>query len=258
MSENVNNRWILRNLLGAVAVVLGVVIVSGIFLKVTTHHGKEIEVPDLTGMSLREAKYNAGVLNLKIDVSDSVYVRRMGRGLVYSQNPKPGASVKKGRVIHLTINSVSPKKVTMPNLVGYSMRQAKAELQSRGLMLGRLIYQEDMATNNVLRQLVHGAQIAPGKMVDSGSEIDLVVGLSPEDNQTVVPDVRGMKYMRAVGAMQDNSLNVTRMHFDESIKSYADSADAIVTRQSPESSIEPVLMGTDVTLWLAPEPGTSR
>ena len=38
----------------------------------------------------------------------------------------------------------------MPNLVGLSMRQAIAELQSRGLVLGKLVYVEDLATTNVL------------------------------------------------------------------------------------------------------------
>ena len=52
----------------------------------------------------------------------------MKRGAVFSQNPKPGSEVKKGRKVSLTINSVLPKKVTMPSLVGFSMRQAKAEL----------------------------------------------------------------------------------------------------------------------------------
>jgi len=245
--------WVVKNLIAAVLVVLAIVLLSAFFLNVVTQHGKVMEVPDLTGMNLSEAKYEAGVRGLRVEVTDSVYIRRMGRGLVYGQNPKPGASVKKGRRILLTINSVNPKKVTMPNLVGYSMRQAKAELLSRGLALGRLDYQDDMATNNVLRQMMGGTQVLPGKMIDSGSEVDLVVGLNPEDNQTYVPDVRGMKFSRAVDAIHDNSLNIKALKFDESIRSYTDSLDAIVTSQSPSASRESVLMGTEVTLWLSPE-----
>ena len=178
----------------------------------------------------------------------------MGRGMVYSQNPKAGSSVKKGRRILLTINSVNPKKVQMPNLVGYSMRQAKAELLSRGLGLGKLMYVSDMATNNVLRQMYRGREIEPGTMIESGSDINLIVGLNPDDNQTYIPDVVGMKYMRAVDAIHDNSLNIKALRFDKTVKSYADSLDATVYRQGPSASSEPILIGSEITLYLSTDP----
>ena len=205
-------------------------------------------------MSVSEAVYTAGLQNLRVDVTDSVYIRRMGRGMVYSQNPKAGSSVKKGRRILLTINSVNPKKVQMPNLVGYSMRQAKAELLSRGLGLGKLMYVSDMATNNVLRQMYRGREIEPGTMIESGSDINLIVGLNPDDNQTYIPDVVGMKYMRAVDAIHDNSLNIKALRFDKTVKSYADSLDATVYRQGPSASSEPILIGSEITLYLSNDP----
>ena len=142
----------------------------------------------------------------------------------------------------------------MPNLVGYSMRQAKAEILSRGLNLGKLIYVSDMATNNVLRQLRGNREIDPGTMIESGSDIDLVVGLSYNDNQTCVPDVVGMKYMRAIDVVHDNSLNVRGITFDQTVKDYADSLDAVVYRQTPSASRNPVVMGSDVNIYLTKDP----
>ena len=201
-------------------------------------------------MSVSDASYLASDRGIRIDVTDSVYVRKMGRGLVFSQVPKAGSHVKTGRRILLTINSVSPKKTTMPDLVGFSMRQAKAELMSKGLILRRLRYVDDIATNNVLRQLYRGVDIKAGKSIDSGSEIDLVVGLG-NDDQTFVPDVTGMKYMRAVDALHDNSLNVAKLRFDKDIRTYSDSLDAVVYKQTPSASDMSVLMGTEVTLYLS-------
>lgn len=246
--------WIFKNLILAAVLVIALAFGAGLLLKIMTNHGQEITVPDLGNMSASEAVYTAGLQNLRVEVTDSVYIRRMGRGMVYSQNPKAGSSVKKGRRILLTINSVSPKKVQMPNLVGYSMRQAKAEINSRGLNLGKLMYVEDIATNNVLRQMFRNREIQPGTMIESGSEITLVVGLNPEDNQTYIPDVVGMKYMRAVDAVHDNSLNIRSLRFDKTVKSYADSLDATVYRQGPEPSEEPTLIGSDVTLYLSLDP----
>ena len=247
------SNWIVKNLIGAVIAFLVLALGAGILLGVITHHGQEIEVPDFTNMKVSEARYEAGRRNMRVEVIDSVYVRRMGRGLVYSQNPKPGSKVKKGRRILLTINSVTPKKVQMPNLVGFSMRQAKAELLSRGLGLGKLIYVDDIATNNVLRQLLGNREIRPGKMIDSGTDIDLVVGLNGEDNRTYVPNVVGMKYMHAVDVIHDNSLNVGKATFGKEVKTYADSLDAVVTRQSPEGSRVPTVMGSNISITLSPD-----
>ena len=250
--------WFVKNIVAAIAVVLILVLGTNAILKVATRHGKEIEVPDFTNMTVKEARKAANHAGVRIDVTDSVYVRRMARGVVYRQNPTPGSNVKNGRRVLLTINSVTPKKVQMPNLVGLSMRQAKAELLSRGINLGRLIYVDDIATNNVLRQFQGTREIKPGTMVESGSEINLEVGLNSEDKSTYVPDFKGMKYMRAVDAVHDNSLNVARLIFDSEIKTYGDSLDAVVYKQAPTASRNPIVMGSEVTLYFSKDPKSEK
>ena len=241
--------WIIKNLVWAL-VYIGVLVAGiSIGLAFLTNHNKEIEVPDFTTLSVEEAGRIAQAAGIRVEVTDSVFVRRMERGAVFSQNPPAGGHVKKNRLIRLTINAVNAKQVSMPNLVGYSMRQAKAELSSKGLNLGKLIYVSDMATNNVLKQQYRGRDIRSGTMIDSGSDVDLVVGLNDTDNQTRVPNVVGMKYTRAVDAVHDNSLNVARTTFDDSVRSYNDSLNAVVFRQSPSASSAPIGMGGEVSLF---------
>ena len=245
------SNWIVRNLLGAVVFFVALLLVATVILNILTHHGQTIEVPDLTSMSVDQARREASREDLKVEVIDSIFVRRMERGAVYSQNPKPGTLVKKGRRIMLTINAINAQKISMPNLVGYSMRQAKAELNARGLALGRLIYVNDIATNNVLKQIYHNREIRPGRQIETGSEIDLQVGLNPTDNMTYVPNVKGMKYLRAVDAVHDNSLNLGKVIFDKTVKNYTDSLNATVYKQTPAASKSPLLMGSDVTIHLS-------
>ena len=245
------SNWIVRNVLLAVLFFAVLIFVSSMLLSVLTNHGKTIEVPDFTSMTVNEAKHEASRSKLRVEVIDSIFVRKMERGAIYSQNPKPGSQVKQGRRILLTINAKNAKKVSMPNLVGYSMRQAKAELNSRGLALGKLIYVNDIATNNVLRQIYRNREIRPGRQIETGSEINLEVGLNPEDNLTYIPNVKGLKYLRAVDAVHVNSLNIGRIVFDKSVRNYTDSLNASVTRQTPEASGNPILMGSDVTLYLS-------
>mgnify|MGYP003468177079 FL=1 len=245
------SNWIVRNLLIAVAVVAVLVIGAMVFLNLVTQHNKELAVPDFSNMSVAEAEYAASQAGMRVEVTDSVFVKRMKRGAVYRQNPVPGSKVKEGRRVVLTINAVNAKKVTMPDLVGLSLRQAKAELLSRGLVLNRLVYVQDMATNNVLKQLMGNREIEPGTMVDSESPIDLVLGLNQMDNGTYVPDVTGLKNMSAVEAMFDHSLNVKGLKFDDTVKDYDDSLSARVYRQvpGPSDSVR-VAMGEEVTLYL--------
>jgi beta-lactam-binding protein with PASTA domain len=243
--------WIFRNLLTAVLIVAVLVVGSMILLNVLTQHNRELSVPDFSNMNLAEAEVSAQQAGVRVDVTDSVFVRKMRKGAVYRQNPAPGTKVKNGRRIMLTINAVNAKKVTMPDLVGYSMRQAKAELLSRGLVLGRLIYVQDIATNNVLRQLYDNHEIAPGVLVESESVIDLVVGLNSSDNVTYVPDVTGLKNLSARDAVQGNSLNIRTMKFDDTVKDYDDSLNAVVYRQEPSHLDSlPKRMGDSMVLYL--------
>lgn len=242
---------IVRNLLLALAVLVALLVGSMIFLNVVTQHNDEISVPDFSNLSLVEAEQLASAAGVRLDVTDSVFVKRMRKGAIYRQNPVPGSKVKNGRRIVLTINALNSKKVSMPNLVGLSMRQAKAELTSRGLVLNKLIYVQDLATNNVLRQLMGNREIEPDTEIESETKIDLVVGLNSLDNVTYVPDLIGLKNLSAVDAIQDHSLNIRKLKFDDTVKDFDDSLNAKVYRQEPEPSDSiQVAIGDEVTLYL--------
>ncbi len=226
--------YIVKNLVAAAVVVAALLLGAVFFLRVITLHGQEITVPDFSGMSVQKAMRTAGSAGVRVEVTDSIYVKRVPKGSVVRQEPKPGQMVKTGRCIMLTINAITPKQVPMPNLVGYSLRSANAELVSRGLTLGRLIYMKDMATNNVLSQVYRNCEIAAGTMIPSESRIDLVLGLNDSDNMTTVPDLLGMKYRFVAEKIHDNSLNIGNVVFDKGIRTYQDSLDAVVYRQSPD------------------------
>ena len=241
---------IAANVFAGIVLVFILIFGARVMLDKITRHNLEISVPDFTDMSLEDAEKVAAENKMKLEVIDSVYVRRMGKGLVYRQNPKAGSKVKEGRRILLTINAVNAKKVMMPNLVGYSMRQAKAEILSKGLQIGRLEYVTDIATNNVLKQMYNGSEIAPGTMIESEARIDLVLGLNNDDCVTFAPAVTGMKYRNAVEAIHDNSLNIRDIIFDETVEDYSDSLNAVVYRQDPDYGETPLLMGMDISLYL--------
>jgi len=244
-------RWILMNLAMAVALFAVLLVITQVSLKVITRHNQVIIVPDFTDLSVADAKIVAKRHHIRTEVTDSVYVKRMEKGHVFSQNPAPGSKVKKDRNIKLTINAHSTKMVKMPNLVGYSLRQAKAEILGSGLTMGRLMYREDLATNNVLDQFIAGRYVAPGTDVEAESPVDLLLGLSPDESDTYIPYLVGFTLPVAKENLFENSLNLGNVSYDETVQTYQDTLSAVVYQQNPTYSAgAPVRMGTTINLKL--------
>lgn len=246
------DNWILKNLIMAAIFVVLLIIATSVTLRVITRHGKTVVAPDFSNLTVDQAEALAQDSKVAVKVVDSVFVRRLNGGVVYRQTPKAGATVKEGRSIFLTINSVVPRKVVMPNLYGYSVTEARSELHNRGLNLGTLTYVKDIATNTVLEQRIEGEEIPAGELVVSGSTVDLTVAVAGEDNRTVVPRVIGMKYMSAVDAIHDNFLNVGSVRFDPDIRTYADSVNAVVYKQDSPGTAKPLGSRVAISLTLDP------
>lgn len=245
------NPW-LKSVIAIIVILVLLIVIIFASLNLITRHNKELEVPNFIGMSVAEAQKVAQQHSLRLEVTDSVYIRSMSRGAISRQTPESGSKVKKNRRILLTINSVVPKQVIIPYVIGYSLRQAKTELLSKGLTVGQLIYVSDMATNNVLAQKINGRDIEAGDAVESETPIDLVLGMNYMDNITYVPNVIGYKYQFARDLLHDNSLNIAMAQFDGTVITYADSLDAVVYRQSPAPSDSiSHQMGTPVSIYLS-------
>ena len=248
-----DTRWIWQNLLLGAAFIVAMGLLASIGLNLIPRHGKTVITPDFANLTVPQARQLARQEDVNVKVVDSVFVRRLAGGVVYRQQPKAGDTVKKGRSIFLTINSVVPRKVIMPNLYGYSVTEALSELRNRGLNAGRLNYVKDMATNNVLAQHCEGKEVRAGQEVVSGSVIDLTVGVGEQDNKTTVPKLTGMKYLSATDAIRERFLNVGRVTFDPGIRSYADSMNAVVYKQDAAGTVRSLGSGVNISLTLDPE-----
>lgn len=223
--------WLSKHVYMAAGAVCVVVFALFSMLDIITRHNQEMEVPSFAGMNLEQAQKVADELHLRLEVTDSVHIVRMAPGAIYKQNPLEGSHVKKNRRILLTINAKSPKMVKMPSLVGYSLRQAQSELSSSQLKVGRLIYEPDIATNNVLEQLYNGSPVEPGTELQSESIIDLKLGLNEADSFALVPSLIGKPYPIIKDYLIDNSLNMGKVHFDSTVSTMQDSLAAFAYKQ---------------------------
>lgn len=252
-NKSLKDKPLLRNFIWGIVFVVAVILLLQLFLALFTRHNKELTVPDFTALDYRTVEKVAKNLNLRVEVADSVYVKHLPLGVVFSQNPIAGSRVKKNRRIFITINSTVPRMVSVPSVIGYSLRQAAAELGASGLGVGKLTYVPDIATNNVLKQQYKGKDIPSGRKVETETKIDLVLGLNEYDNSTDVPNVKGFTAGVASSNIIENSLNVGKIRYDDSVKDYADSLHAVVYSQTPGAGTH-IGMGRSVDIYLTVNP----
>ncbi|MGE0077140.1 MAG: PASTA domain-containing protein [Bacteroidales bacterium] len=240
-----------KTVLIALGIILCILIVLMIFLNRYTRHNQSSPIPDFRGKSLSELYSLAKDANLRVELSDSVYIFNRKPGSVIDQNPEPGKHVKKNRRVFITINATNPIKVDVPNIVGYTLRQAKAILEQDGLEVGSLSFRPDLGVNNVLEQRFDGKSIEPGTLIPKGSKLSLVLGMGMHGERTGLPLLIGLKLNDARNRIIESSLNVGRIRFDETIIDFKDSLDARVYSQYPAYT-EPnsIGFGAKVDIWL--------
>jgi len=220
-----------RNILFIFITVIVLLILSSVALDFFTRHGESEPVPDFKGKTMDSALIIAKKANLRLEIIDSIFRVDAPRGAVFVQNPEAGVHVKKNRKIFLTINSLAPKKEPVPNVVGVSLRQAKAELNN--FRIGSLQYVNDFATNQVLEQRYRNKKIEPGIWLSVGEYIDLKLGLDSTTYDTfTIPNVEGLTRLPAEDMIIENSLNYTLV-FDRTIQTVSDSLNAVVYKQEP-------------------------
>ena len=103
------------------------------------------------------------------EVQDSVYVDSISPLQIVKQFPDADEVVKANRTIFLIVRSVEPPLVEMPNLIGYSFRNAVVVLKTMDLKVGDTLFRPDFARNAVLEQRMNGQLITPGTKIKKGS-----------------------------------------------------------------------------------------
>lgn len=237
-----------------VLTLVAIIILSSILMMLITRHGTHRTVPDFTGVKLDQACDEAAKKELEIIINDSLFVPAYEGGIVLDQLPKSGAEVKAGRKVYVTINSFREKMVKVPYVAGRSLRQAKNMLEVAGLGIEKLVYENDIATNYVLTEIVDGRELSEKSNVEleMGSGVVLKVGVDPEKNSTIVPKAIGQGLQSAKSRLWEQGLNVGKVNFDEGID-LLNQKNARVYRQSLGHNTSTTL-GTSVSLWLTLDP----
>jgi beta-lactam-binding protein with PASTA domain len=214
-----------------------------------TRHGETISVPELKGKSLEEVHRLLQNNDLVFEVTDSVYADEVDRGVVVTQTPHSGKAVKKGRTIFLTVNSMLPEMVELPDLMGKSLRIAVPILEITGLKLKSLEYKPDEScTDCVIGMKYDGDEIEAGSKIRKGAEVTIILGQQSRE-ETSVPNLLGMQYRDARDIILGQSLNIGQVLLCTGCETSEDTSMAYVINQIPDAG-DDARLGAYVEVFL--------
>jgi serine/threonine-protein kinase len=140
-----------------------------------------VHVPQLTGKSVRDAKFSLQRLGLKlgnIDQEPSDYPKDM----IYDQQFAEGTPIKRGGTVNVTVSSgrMQTGTIEVPDLVGKSLSEAQKILADSSLKVGKVNYQPSFSLlpNTVLDQYP-----SRGNKINPGDAVDLFVTKTANENQ---------------------------------------------------------------------------
>ena len=119
-------------------VLVAVALLSAITTIRLTIHGRQENMPRLVGISLESAQRITSGLGLQLKVEDKIYSTQYAANQIAQQMPPPGTPLKMGQHVHVLVSLGLPQ-LTIPNLVGDSVRAARITAIQRGLTLGDIV-----------------------------------------------------------------------------------------------------------------------
>jgi len=173
----------------AVAVTLGIALILNLVMTFAVG-GRKVVVPDVQGRRLEDAQAILEKEGLRSRVSFASYTKDFPESTVFSQNPKPGCLVKKGRKVDLMM-SRGPQFVYVPYCIGNSLRGATLMIERAGLSLGEISKVREEGS-------YHGEVIAteprPGSKILRGERVNLLVSEGVRLPSFILPDLVGKAY----------------------------------------------------------------
>jgi len=141
---------------------------------------EDIEIPDISNLSLRNAKLTLTRLGLGIDTIIYEYDNVISDGSISFQLPRKGQTVKSSTNMTLGVSrGAPPDYYIIPDIVNYSLTRARKSIINEGLRVGEITYefQPDLVPNTVIEQ-----NMTAGMRVSFPASINLLISTDKEEN----------------------------------------------------------------------------
>ena len=141
---------------------------------------EDIEIPDISNLSLRNAKLTLTKLGLGIDTIIYEYDNVISDGYISFQLPRKGQTVKSSTNMTLGVSrGAPPDYYIIPDIVNYSLTRARKLIINEGLRVGEITYefQPDLVPNTVIEQ-----NMTAGMRVSFPASINLLISTDKQEN----------------------------------------------------------------------------
>jgi eukaryotic-like serine/threonine-protein kinase len=248
-------KFILKNI--ALIIITAFLLVLGLqwYLKVFTHHGQKIKLPDFIDLSMEEAM--AASETFTLIPNDSIFIVGREGGIIIDQKPNAGAIVKEGRKIYVTLTKYTADKISvdrLPEMYGKDFDRKKKELEIGFELKSEVIdFQFDPGPPNyILAVLYQGDTLISSKGRKTGVEVPkggvLQFVLSKDSGGKLnLPNLVCLSETEALFILSYLNLSAERQDLEETIN-----GNQFVVRQEP--AYDPnalVLMGDTIKIWLS-------
>ena len=219
---NPDTKKIMRILLIVAGVIVALLVIflvgnavgvfSGPGITATTE--KQVDVPDVRGMTEDEARDELNDKNLGMRVSGREASDEYDEGEIISQDPGDGEKVDEHTTIEVVVSTgPETKMVKVPNVVDAKEADAEKEIEDAGL----IVKKEFEASDDVDAGRVISVSPDAGTEVEEGSEVTIVVSTGPETKMVAVPKLVGREAADAEAALTSAGLvgSVTEQYSDE-------------------------------------------
>ena len=141
---------------------------------------EDIEIPDISNLSLRNAKLTLTKLGLGIDTIIYEYDNVISDGYISFQLPRKGQTVKSSTNMTLGVSrGAPPDYYIIPDIVNYSLTRARKLIINEGLRVGEITYefQPELVPNTVIEQ-----NMTAGMRVSFPASINLLISTDKQEN----------------------------------------------------------------------------
>lgn len=148
----------------------GTEVASGTVVRIVVSRGAPVEVPELAGASVEDARTRLEEAGLKVKIASQQVNSAYDKGLVAEVSPGVGKQLGTGDTVTLTL-SKGPVLVEVPDVVGESVDEATNRLKAAGFEV-----EEDRGILGFFTDEVKGQSVDGGDTAPKGSTITIEIG----------------------------------------------------------------------------------
>lgn len=201
----------------ALSIIIGLILLfaislGGTLLVLNVTNPKEVEMPNVVGMSKEEAREEIEAANLKFEIEKEEYNKDVPEGFIISQDPiymEKYNKVKEGSTVKVVV-SKGQEKTTVPNVKGKEKEEAISLIED-----AKLVAEVVEETSKTVKEgYVISQEIEPDEEAYAGDTIKIHVSTGTGIKQVTVVNVVGQNEADAKKTLEDLGLKVNITYVD--------------------------------------------